>query len=164
MSDKDVLAEIRKLLDKADTDRTRRFREELERMHKPGDIMQPAMTECVMDLMRIVDLQGHSGFSHSYMLNLFRDLSRNGIVTPLTGEEEEWGEPYCDDGTRQNKRCSHVFMDGSGRAYDIDGIVWEDEESELRYTNKHSFVPVEFPYYPKTVVKPSSEDPGRQVD
>ena len=52
----------------------------------------------------------------------------------------------------QNKRCSSVFKDPdrfNGQAYDINAIVWEDEEG-FRFTNSESEQPIEFPYWPKT--------------
>src|SRR3546814_3682951 len=44
--------------------------------------------------------------------------------SPLTGAESEWGEPYDWAGTQQSKRCSHVFRDKDGAAYDINGKVF----------------------------------------
>lgn len=51
--------------------------------------------------------------------------------------------------THQNKRCSHVFKDKDGNAYDIDGKVFREPDG-CCFTSKDSFVPVTFPYTPKT--------------
>ena len=68
---------------------------------------------------------------------------------PLTGEDHEWGEPINGDGTQQNRRCSHVFRDAEGRAYDIQGKVFTDPDG-CSYTSQDSRVNVTFPYTPHT--------------
>lgn len=101
--------------------------------------------------------EGHSGFSASYALQCLQKLLRFKPLSPLTGEDEEWGDVSSISGKPhyQNKRCSSVFKDGKdGQAYDIDGkVFWEwyrDEETgEARksyYTTFESRVPVTFPY------------------
>ena len=77
---------------------------------------------------------------------------------PLTGKPEEWGEPFDNEGTQQNLRCSHVFRQADGRAYDINGKVFE-EPSGIRFTSFDSRVYIEFPYTPTSqIVKvPHSE-------
>src|SRR3546814_1275244 len=69
--------------------------------------------------------------------------------SPLTGAESEWGEPYDWAGTQQSKRCSHVFRDKDGAAYDINGKVFV-EESGASYTSSDSRVAINFPYVPHT--------------
>ena len=74
---------------------------------------------------------------------------RQEPVGPLTGTDSEWGEPFSQEGTVQNNRCSHVFKEADGTAYDADGIVFEDLDG-FCYTSLKSRVPVIFPYTPNT--------------
>lgn len=120
----------------------------------PGqDEMQCQMGEHILDMVAMFGLESHSGFSAAYARDYIDKALRFEPFSPLTGVESEWGEAYCDDGTRQNKRCSHVFLDSALRAYDIDGKVFEDPDGS-RWTNRDSRVPLTFPYVPhREVVK-----------
>jgi hypothetical protein len=110
------------------------------------DEMQQAICQDVLDLLELFGNQGHSGTTAPYALSLFDKLARWGIIAPLTGEDDEWSE--VGDGVFQNNRCSHVFKTNE-QAYDIDGIIWEDENGHC-YTNYRSRVNVTFPYTPKS--------------
>jgi hypothetical protein len=64
-------------------------------------------------------------------------------LTPLTGEDDEWYEPFADGDAFQNKRCSSVFKTkfsvphfnlSPGDAYDID--------------SKKGIEKITFPYLP----------------
>jgi hypothetical protein len=109
-----------------------------------GDLMGHA----VMRMLREFAEEGHSGMSAGAAISIFERLARFEPLTPLTGEDDEWGEPYEYNGTRQNKRCSHVFKDANGYAYDIEGRIFR-EPSGACYTSYESRVPVTFPYTPK---------------
>lgn len=105
--------------------------------------------EDVLELLDTFSKQGHSGSSASYVLNIFNKLAKFEPLGPLTGKEEEWGEPYDEQGIQQNKRCSRIFRNKDGRAYDIEGKVFIDPDGSC-YTNGDSAVYIEFPYTPKT--------------
>lgn len=116
-----------------------------------------ALATDVLALITLFASQGHSGGSAGRVSSLFNKLSRFEPLGPLTGGDDEW---MSMDGVSINIRCSRVIRT-NGVAKDIQGIVWE-EPNGSRYTNLHSHTAVTFPYTPTTVVKPSSEDPGRQ--
>lgn len=107
------------------------------------------LAEAVVELIQTFSDQDHSGFSAARTVQLFQKLAMFKPLLPLQGTDEEWGEPYGSDGTRQNKRCSNVFMDKDGQAYDIYGKVFRDP-SGATYTDGDSRVPVTFPYVPKS--------------
>ena len=111
------------------------------------DGMQGLANRCVLELIETFCEQGHSGLSGSYVLELFNRLVRGNPIQPLTGEDDEWGEPYGEDHTQQNKRCSKVFRENfdNSTACNIEGIVFVDENG-LTYTTGKSRVPVTFPY------------------
>lgn len=114
------------------------------------DEMQEMAKSNVFELLETFSKQGHSGFSGNYVLHIFNRLVHFKPLRPLTGEEDEWGEPYsdaCGDVTQQNKRYGAVFRKNhdNATAYDIEGRVFVDEDG-FSYTNCDSNVPVTFPY------------------
>jgi len=128
------------------------------------DEMQQAICEHVLALLKVFADEGHSGSSAPYAINLFKKLAMFEPLVPLTGEDWEWTEVR--DGVWQNKRCSRVFKQADrfdGQAYDIEGVVFYDwytseetgEKYKSHYTCGDSFVPITFPYTPKTEYKES---------
>ena len=101
----------------------------------------------VLELLSVFSSQGHSGFSTPYCIAMFSKLADWEPLSPLTGNEDEWVK--VSENTWQNNRCSHVFKEGNGRAYDIQGKVFRDADG-CSYTNRDSRVYIEFPYTPKT--------------
>lgn len=109
-----------------------------------------ALGDAVIDLMKVFSTEGHSGFSASMTTSLFERVSRYEVLTPLTGEDDEWViHDYGSGPYAQNRRCGRVFKNADGSAYDIDGKVFR-EPSGVCYTSYESRVPVTFPYVPKT--------------
>lgn len=105
------------------------------------------LIENIFELLNVFSKQGHSGFSAPHCIKIFSKLASWEPLCPLTGEDSEWDEVY--PATWQNSRCSHVFKDITGQAYDIDGKVFR-EPNGCCYTNKDSRVYITFPYTPKT--------------
>jgi hypothetical protein len=103
--------------------------------------------ENVFELLNVFSKQGHSGSSAPYCVGYFKKLALWEPLGPLTGQDSEWVE--VSDGLFQNARCSHVFKEADGRAYDIDGKVFREPDG-CCYTSKDSRVYIEFPYTPKT--------------
>ena len=93
------------------------------------DEMQGQICDHILKMLSLFGEEGHSGFSASYALQCLEKLLRFKPLSPLTGEEDEWGDVSEMSGKPhyQNKRCSSVFKDGQdGEAYDIDGkVFWE---------------------------------------
>jgi hypothetical protein len=122
------------------------------------DEMQEMICRHVLALLDVFDGEGHSGSSAPYAINLFSKLAKFDPVVPLTGEDWEWNEVSERMGSKcwQNKRCSKVFKDEDGRAYDIDGkVFWEwsgtkEDPYKSHYTCRESRVYVTFPYTPHT--------------
>lgn len=135
--------------------------------------MQHYICDNLIELLTIFGEQGHSGTSAPYAIDLFSKLAKYEPLVPLTGEDWEWTFlDYGVDPKWQNKRCSRVFKDANGEAYDIDGkVFWEwckpydgrepQEPYKSYYTCRESHVPVTFPYTPKTeyVYRHSDADP-----
>lgn len=107
------------------------------------------MQEHVLALLRVFAEQGHSGASAPACVHIFSRLAAFKPLAPLTGADQEWVEVAHD--LFQNNRCSHVFKDGKGRAWDINGRIFRDQTG-CTYTNLGSHVPVTFPYTPKSEI------------
>lgn len=139
-------------------------------MDKDGtytDDMQAAICKHVLKLLDVFSDENHSGSSAPYAIDLFSKLAAFKPIVPLTGEASEWNLVGVQDGQLlyQNKRCSHVFMQGQ-EAYDIDGVVfWEwfttsdGEKIKSHFTSVDSRVPVTFPYMPKREYRERKEQP-----
>lgn len=116
------------------------------------DEMNRLMHDNIIQMVKTFSEQGHSGFSASYAIGVLEKLLDFEPISDLTGADDEWndvseasGEPCW-----QNKRCSHVFKDADGRAYDINGKVFRPKDGSGSYTNGESRVYITFPYRPKT--------------
>ncbi len=121
--------------------------------------------ENVFELLDVLGTQGHSGSSIYFVVDYFSKLALFKPLCPLTGQDEEWGEPFEGTSLLQNKRCSHVFK-VNGVAYTIDGYqFWHWSEIDLDpdeegypgkrtfrsyFTSRESRKLVTFPYTPTT--------------
>lgn len=115
-----------------------------------GEPMNAMMRANILEMVETFANQGHSGFSASYAIAHLIPLLKQKPVGPLTGADDEWGEPFDDKGTRQNKRCGSVFKNADGSAYDIDQVVFIDRRNGCTYTCRDSIIMsvVKFPYTP----------------
>lgn len=104
-----------------------------------GDLMPKA----VMRQARLFSIEGHSGMSAGLAMNITKQVCMFRPLSPLTGADDEWNE--VGEGTFQNKRCSTIFKDADGRAYNIEGKVFEDPDGG-RFTSRESRVSVTFPW------------------
>lgn len=139
-------------------------RHELELLEKAcksdsGLEMQKEVTKAILELLDVFEKQGHSGFSASYIVNLFKDLVDYKPLSPLTGEDDEWTDDAISFGpndvpSQQNKRCYCLFRknhDNSTARYmddiifsDNGGITWFTCEAKARKYRK----PIQFPWMP----------------
>ena len=119
------------------------------------DEMNVMMRKHILHMMNEFAEEGHSGFSASYAISILTKLMDFKPLSPLTGEDNEWGNvrEYGESPSWQNKRRSSVFKNADGTCYDIDGkVFWEwykDKEGnpfKSYYTSIDSRVPVTFPY------------------
>lgn len=111
--------------------------------------------DSILELIDVFSSQGHSGFSANYCLHAFGKLAAFEPLGPLTGADDVWAE--VDVGMFQNKRCSHVFKDGDGQAYDLNAVVFEEPSGD-RFTGRHSRQFVTFPYAPRSVIAHVKDD------
>lgn len=110
--------------------------------------MQKVINKNLLDLVELFASQGHSGFTANYTIKNLIKLLNQSFITPLTGAEEEWNE--VTPGVYQNKRESRIFKQHDrfeGKPYYLDGKAFSDDGGKTWYTNKDSFVTIEFPLY-----------------
>jgi hypothetical protein len=100
----------------------------------------------VLRLLRVFSDQHHSGGSAPIVIELFKKLASYEILTPLTGEPDEWIE--VSEGVYQNRRCSHVFKEDGG-CYDIEGRIFKLPDGTYIQRMPDSRVEITFPYWPK---------------
>lgn len=105
--------------------------------------------ENIFDLLKVFGEQGHSGTSAPYVADLFNKLAKLEPAAPLRGTDDEWTE-VVDGEMWQNKRCSHVFKEADGRAYDSEGRIFREPDG-LCYQSRDSRVYITFPYTPERV-------------
>lgn len=108
-----------------------------------SDNMQNMMELCVLEVLALIDKQGHSGFSHGYMMGLLIPLLKDYPITPLTGADWEWKECQFVKGDYQNKRCPSVFKE-DGVAYNTKTYGFT-EESGVSFSCRESHKEISFP-------------------
>lgn len=104
------------------------------------------IAENLFELLEVFGNQGHSGSSAPYCARTFTKLALFEPLSPLKGDDDEWNKVGND--TWQNKRCSHIFKESDGRAYNIEGKIFRESGGSC-YTNSESKVYIAFPYTPK---------------
>lgn len=75
----------------------------------------PSMRECVLDMVRLMSEQGHSGSSAAWLVGILEKLMRFQPLTPLTDASEDWIE--VGDDLWQCRRDSECFSSDGGQTY-----------------------------------------------
>lgn len=94
---------------------------------KDKDPMQEMMCNQIIELLSVLSIQGDSGTSIGYKLNLFNKLANFSIISPLTFKDEEFSNSFSTNGHRQNKRDSRIFMDKDGSFSFNGAVVFHDK-------------------------------------
>jgi len=124
---------------------------------KDGDFYGGMTGYAVAELLLKFQEAGHSGMSASLTAQIFHNLIKGEVLSPLKGTPDEWtcvvdreertGKPMY-----QNRRNSAVFASGENGedAYYIDGKIFRDKDGNGWNRGKDSRVPLTFPCIPKT--------------
>lgn len=107
-----------------------------------SDELQDCLEKCALEVLDLIASQGHSGFTHGYLVSLLVPLLKGKPATPLTGKEWEWENSY---GLAQNKRCPGVFKESDGSAYFIHGRSFSDNGGKTYWTSRESRKTIAFP-------------------
>jgi len=99
----------------------------------------------VMNLIKAHAREGHSGQTNEMAIALFQKLATFTPLTPLTGEDDEWGyDDFTGDGIRQNRRCSRVFQKSGRGTFILDRVIFKEPDG-VCYSCEASVQPVTFP-------------------
>ena len=110
--------------------------------------------DAILELIETFAKQGHSGFSAPYVANMFHKLANYEVLSPLTGNDDEWTDVSDMSGEMmfQNNRDSRVFKNKNG-VFFINAIVWQEtiNDDVNHFTDKDSNRYIKsFPFTPKT--------------
>ena len=117
-----------------------------------GAMYDGMIPKAVEEIVETFAKQGHSGMSAAIVIGILEKVLKYEPLCPITGRPDEWTNvsEYCDGKPMyQNKRCSRIFATGPNGegAYDSEGKIFQDDLGGT-FTNKHSHVPITFPYTP----------------
>lgn len=112
----------------------------------PEDGPNKWMARSTHNLLAVFALEGHSGSSAAFARELFHALSGFRPWGALTGADDEWHD--AGHGTFQNVRCSSVFKERDGRAYDIDRTTYRYPDGVVVTTGRFGRDYITFPYTP----------------
>lgn len=123
--------------------------------NRPADEMNEGASDDVMELIRVLEGQGHSGGSAKYVLKVFDRVARFFPATPLTGTPEEWasscvvlanGTSICDNLRFPSvKRCTR----DNGVKYRDYNVLVSDNVGYSWFSGWNEFYKrITFPYMP----------------
>lgn len=123
--------------------------------NQPADEMNEGASDDVMELIRVLEGQGHSGGSAKYVLKVFDRVARFLPATPLTGAPEEWasssviladGTSLCDNLRFPSvKRCAR----DNGVEYRDYNVLVSDNGGYSWFSGGNKFYKrITFPYMP----------------
>lgn len=120
-------------------------KKEIELYNKkyPHDEYGSMVMKAALELVEVFSKQGHSGFSAGITTSTFDSLADFRPLTPLTGEESEWGTEVDKN---QNNRYGSVFRREDGTAFNGHAKVFSDDGGKSWFTNGNSFEDITFPY------------------
>ena len=101
--------------------------------------MQEMMNNDVIELLKVFEEQGHSGFSASWAINLFSKLAKYKLITEIEDNPEDWDE------NGQHKHIPSVFKRKDGTCYYLYGTYFAEPDSDNFFYNKASNVDITFP-------------------
>jgi hypothetical protein len=116
-------------------------------------VMQKHINDNILEIIKLISKQGHSGSTIFYLLENVEKLCKFKALTPLIGDDGEWnhvGNDSFGGELYQNNRCHSVFKD-SNKCYDIDAIVYEDQDGYRFISGELGFKEISFPYTPGKV-------------
>ena len=122
-----------------------RFKEEVKYLgwDKSDDKMQKLIVRNIEDLLAVVSMQGHSGFSFSYLMSLFNKAANFKPLSRITFNDDEFNDDTFGGDVKQNKRDSRIFKYKDGTYSFNDAIrhtpvcrISIDEKTGMMYREK----------------------------
>lgn len=91
----------------------------------------------VMELVTVLSKQGHSGFSHSLVMDIFNRVANFKTLSPLTDDPEEWND-VSDMGSDKDKKFWQSKREPSCFSYDNGKTYYsvDDENREVKKSGR----------------------------
>jgi len=105
------------------------------------------MNKHILDMVKVFSEEGHSGFSAMYAIRILERLLRFLPLSAIEDTPEDWNQ--TGEGSYQHKRCSRILKDKDrfeGKAFNLEGRVFSDDNGKTWFFNGRSSVPIDFPY------------------
>ena len=115
--------------------------------------ISPLLIDTLTKLSDLNDTEAIMAF-----INTFNNLIKYTPLTPLTGEEDEWGEVKTAGFTKyqQNKRCARVFRNNAdnNEVYIVDGTLFSEDGGKTWFQCKESKFKIKgFPFDMTTFIQ-----------
>jgi hypothetical protein len=113
-------------------------------LDKTNDFYGGETGNAVLELIEKFSEQGHSGMSAGIVAGLFARLAKYDVISPITGEDDEWNDISEEMGQilHQNKRCSSLFKRADNKVSYSDAIIFRGEDSWDTFTPKTFYLDV----------------------
>ena len=108
---------------------------------KDGYEMERLMNDHVLLMVAMDSFGGHSGFSHSIMLNRYNKLANFEPINPISFDNDQWADVMGDSkGPLQHKKVSRLFKDRTGKMYTIDRFIFEEPVKGSENNGKENWI------------------------
>lgn len=101
----------------------------------------PGVGDAVLELVKVLASQGHSGGSHHVTMAAFNEVANFRTLTPVTNDPDEWMRVNPDEetvGIWQNRRQGSIFSNDGGKTYyDLDERM-TGEEQPVHNSKEHT--------------------------
>ena len=114
------------------------------------DEIQGEICYDILDILKVISDQGHSGSSINYLMDILNRLVKYKSISPLTGQADEWEKSYGLDFSI-NKRDPRVIKYNDGTCVFTEGRIFVDKYGHEYLDGKNSYVVIKsFPYMPES--------------
>lgn len=122
-----------------------------------------AVLNAALEVYSVLAEQGHSGLSYNYTCQVLKDLLDRKPLTPITGEDDEWGDKEtiqdgkaCQQNKRRTSLFKYTFPDGTIKYSDVDRVRSAEVGthdycwcSGISTRVVDELFPITLPYYPE---------------
>ena len=105
-------------------------------------VMQNMMNNDVLELLKVFQEQGHSGFSAPIATKLFYKLANYKLITEVEDNPDDWDEEG------QHKYISSIFKREDGTCYYMYGRLFTEPDRDAFFCSKESNIDITFPVKP----------------
>lgn len=114
------------------------------------------IAQYVHELIKVVESQENDPGVAGLVINTFMTLSSYGLLSPLTGNKDEWDDPDM-FGIRRNLRAPNVYKRPDGMCYDSQAKIYLNEAGSIVPQEDSTCFISKFPYMPQPQIIPYGE-------